>query len=51
MTAVFFNGAQWDAQWLATIFPGSERYPYKPDVVVEDFSELFALVLATLQSA
>lgn len=48
VTAVFFNGAQWDAQWLATIFPGSERYPYKPDVVVEDFSELFALVLATL---
>jgi len=48
MTAVFFNGAQWDTSWLATIFPGSERYPYKPDVVVEDFSELFALVLATL---
>jgi phosphoglycolate phosphatase len=49
MTAVFFNGAQWDAEWLRTIFPGSERHPYQPDVVVEDFSELFALVLATVE--
>ncbi len=48
VTAVFFNGAQWDEAWLHTIFPGNERYPYKPDVVVDGFSELFALVLATL---
>ncbi len=46
MTAVFFNGAQWDLAWLGKIFPGSERHPDKPDVVVNDFSEFWALVLA-----
>lgn len=46
MTAVFFNGAQWDLPWLQKIFPGTESHPYKPDVVVNDFSELWALVLA-----
>jgi phosphoglycolate phosphatase len=51
MTAVFFNGAQWDAAWLETIFPGNARFPHQPDVIVEDFSELFALVLATLGRA
>lgn len=46
ITSVFFNGAQWDQPWLNTIFPGSERYPDKPDVVVNDFSELWAMVLS-----
>ncbi|GAB3094556.1 HAD-IA family hydrolase [Aestuariicella hydrocarbonica] len=46
VTSVFFNGAQWDQPWLNTIFPGSARYPHKPDVVVNDFSEFWALVLA-----
>lgn len=46
MTAVFFNGAQWDLPWLQKIFPGSESHPHKPDAVVNDFSELWALVLA-----
>ena len=46
ITSVFFNGAQWDLPWLNTIFPGSERYPHKPDVVVNDFAEFWALVLA-----
>ncbi|MFT5032086.1 MAG: phosphoglycolate phosphatase [Bermanella sp.] len=46
MTAVFFNGAQWDLPWLQKIFPGSEGHPHKPDVVVNDFSEFWALVLA-----
>lgn len=46
MTAVFFNGAQWDLPWLHTIFPGTHRHPHKPDVVVNDFSEFWALVLA-----
>jgi len=48
MTAVFFNGARWDAAWLHKIFPGSERHPHQPDVVVDNFSEFFALVLASL---
>ncbi|RFA30754.1 HAD family hydrolase [Alkalilimnicola ehrlichii] len=45
MTGVFFNGAQWDLPWLRKIFPGTERHPHKPDVVVNDFSEFWALVL------
>lgn len=48
VTSVFFNGAQWDQTWLEKIFPGNKRYPYKPDVVVNDFSEFWALVLACL---
>ena len=46
MTAVFFNGAQWDLPWLNKIFPGTHKHPDKPDVVVNDFSEFWALVLA-----
>ncbi|WP_415884118.1 HAD family hydrolase [Neptuniibacter sp. QD34_54] len=46
ITSVFFNGAQWDQPWLNKIFPGNERYPYKPDVVVNDFSEFWALMLS-----
>ena len=46
VTSVFFNGAQWDLPWLNKIFPGDERYPHKPDVVVNDFAEFWALVLA-----
>ena len=46
VTSVFFNGAQWDQPWLNKIFPGSARYPHKPDVVVNDFAEFWALVLA-----
>jgi phosphoglycolate phosphatase len=48
VTSVFFNGAQWDLPWLNKIFPGGHRFPHKPDVVVNDFSEFWALVLATL---
>lgn len=46
ITSVFFNGALWDQPWLNKIFPGSERYPDKPDVVVNDFSEFWALMLS-----
>ncbi len=45
-SSVFFNGAQWDQPWLNKIFPGTPRYPHKPDVVVNDFAEFWALVLA-----
>ncbi|MGB5831215.1 MAG: HAD-IA family hydrolase [Thiohalocapsa sp.] len=45
ITSVFFNGALWDQPWLNRIFPGTDDRPYKPDVVVNDFSELWALVL------
>ncbi|HEA53766.1 HAD family hydrolase [Marinobacter antarcticus] len=46
MTSVFFNGAQWDQPWLNQIFPATHKHPDKPDVVVNDFSEFWALVLA-----
>ncbi|MEM1112789.1 MAG: HAD-IA family hydrolase [Pseudomonadota bacterium] len=46
VTSVFFNGAQWDLPWLNKIFPGTVDYPYQPDVVVNDFAEFWALVLA-----
>ena len=46
ITSVFFNGALWDQPWLNRIFPGTLPRPHKPDVVVNDFSELWALVLA-----
>ena len=36
-------------RWLNTIFPGNEQYPYKPDVVVNDFSEFWAMVLTCMQ--
>ncbi|PCJ44138.1 MAG: HAD family hydrolase [Moraxellaceae bacterium] len=49
MTNVFFNGAQWDLPWLGKIFPETEKHPHKPDVVVNDFSEFWALVLACLE--
>ena len=51
ITSVFFNGAQWDQPWLNKIFPGSARYPHKPDVVVNDFAEFWALVLACRDKA
>ena len=49
VTSVFFNGAQWDQNWLQKIFPGNERYPTKPEVVVNDFSEFWALVLTLIK--
>ena len=49
ITSVFFNGALWDLPWLNKIFPGNERYPHKPDVVVNDFSEFWAMVLACMR--
>lgn len=44
VTAVFYNGVGWDADWLGRIFPGSERHPYRPDLVVRDLDELLQAV-------
>lgn len=49
ITSVFFNGALWDLPWLNTIFPCNESYPHKPDVVVNDFSEFWAMTLACMK--
>lgn len=43
-TSVFYNGANWEQAWLDKIFPGTERYPHKPDAVVGDFREFLRLV-------
>ncbi len=51
ITSVFFNGALWDQPWLNKIFPGNERFPFKPDVVVNDFSEFWAMVLTCCQAS
>lgn len=51
VTSVFFNGAQWDQPWLNRVFPRSERFPHAPDVVVNDFADLWALVLACRRRA
>lgn len=44
VTAVFYNGAGWDQNWIDKIFPGTVRHPHKPDVAINHFSELTALV-------
>ncbi|XOZ33434.1 HAD family hydrolase [Halomonadaceae bacterium KBTZ08] len=50
-TAVFFNSAQWDLPALNRLFPGDAHHPYRPDVVVNDFSEFWAMLLACLDGA
>ena len=44
VTSVFFNGAQWSDAWINRIFPGTPRYPHKPDTIVDDFGEFSELV-------
>lgn len=44
ITNVFFNGAQGDAEWIATIFPGTDAHPHQPDCVVGNFQDLLTLV-------
>ncbi len=43
-TSIFYNGAKWDKAWLAKIFPGTDRHPHQPDLVVDDFRELLRIV-------
>jgi phosphoglycolate phosphatase len=44
VTAIFYNGAGWDQNWIDKIFPGTFRHPHKPDAVINHFSELASLV-------
>ena len=48
VTSIFYNGAKWDATWLNQIFPGTEKHPYKPDAVVNDFKQFMLLVESCL---
>ncbi|MEM7541103.1 MAG: HAD family hydrolase [Pseudomonadota bacterium] len=36
-TAVLFNGARWDKEWLEKVFPGTTEHPHQPDVIVDSF--------------
>lgn len=47
ITSIFFNGAQGDAQWIESIFPGTAAHPHRPDCVVQSFRELLELVRTT----
>ncbi|MDD3764549.1 MAG: HAD-IA family hydrolase [Nevskiales bacterium] len=44
VTAIFYNGAGWDRQWIDKIFPGTVRHPHVPDAVVGSLDELHALI-------
>jgi phosphoglycolate phosphatase len=40
VTAVFYNGAGWDSAWIEKIFPGNERHPHRPDLLINSLAEL-----------
>ncbi len=43
VTAIFYNGAGWDQEWINKIFPGTTKHPYQPDTVVNNSLELLGL--------
>lgn len=44
ISAIFYNGANWEDDWLVKIFPGTTAFPYQPDGIVNDLTELVQLV-------
>jgi len=44
VTAIFYNGARWEQDWIEKIFPGTVRHPHEPDAVIQNFDELLTLV-------
>lgn len=44
ITAVFYNGAGWDRDWIHKIFPGTAQHPEQPDRIVADLPELLRQV-------
>jgi len=44
VTAVFYNGVGWDADWLHKIFPRTQRHPHAPDTVVRNLGQLLTVV-------
>ena len=44
VTNIFYNGAQWEPDWIRKIFPDTEEHPHQPDYVVDDFREFLLLV-------
>lgn len=43
VTAIFYNGAGWDQEWIDKIFPGTTKHPHQPDCVVNNSLELLEL--------
>lgn len=48
VTAVFYNGANWDEAWLRKIFPRSERHPHGPDLVASSLAELITVIRSSM---
>lgn len=43
ITPIFYNGAGWSRNWIDRIFPGSQRYPHRPEAVVATIAEVTEL--------
>ena len=44
VTAIFYNGAGWDEDWINKIFPSTVTHPHRPDAVINNFKELMHFV-------
>lgn len=44
VTTLFYNGAEWKPEWIEKIFPGTAKFPHRPDGVVANLEELGVLV-------
>jgi len=49
VTSIFYNGAHWDQTWIDKIFPGTKKYPHKPDAIVNNNKEFLQLVNTNLK--
>lgn len=49
VTAVFYNGANWEQEWIDKIFPGTTKHPHQPDCVINNSLELLGLVQKFLE--
>ena len=44
VTAIFYNAASWDQDWIDKIFPDTVKHPHTPDGVVHNCHDLLGLV-------
>ena len=49
VTAVFYNGAGWEQEWIDKIFPGTTKHPFQPDCIVNNSLELLGLAKQFLE--
>lgn len=50
VSAIFYNGASWNDNWINKIFPGTVRHPHKPDAVIHNFHKLLELACRFLRA-